>query len=510
MKKNLFKLATFATAMTLGMAAMTSCSDDVTMDEESAINVSSTNSQVSINRLGGYIDVPVKANGHWTAEVDMGAERRPWAAVMKKEGEGPTRLQVVVDPLSPRLQRHQRMADIIIKSDEGTQVVKLRQYVGLKDGETVSNAEGNEVFYDVWASKGLGAGFDPITGQQSSGMVLNIQGYEQLAKKNPILYKGLIRQTSNINARDEVQFVDTLEDNTVWLKAGGHLDVQWAKFKLGIDVIYDNTGKQINNVKTYNSLQKMVFLQASVDANPVRKIYSKDNTLTSEEALNMMSVGFSGQYLDIMDAYNEGDDELFEYQVENMLCAYGCVVVTGTELGGSLFISMKYDSLNISNSYTVGGKASLKLDLGSFKIGADANVDYSRTGTDIWTETHHHIQCAGGGTDELTQLTALLRSSKPTPEEANKAITDWKKSILSIVADGPDGSIISLDGKNGSKKDNTSIISFNYTPIWNLFPAKVAMKMKPLIVNYYKKMGKKTCIDLSNYGIQGIDFEESK
>ena len=35
------------------------------------------------------------------------------------------------------------------------------------------------------------------------------------------------------------------------------------------------------------------------------------------------------------------------------------------------------------------------------------------------------------------------------------------------------------------------------------------MKMKPLIVNYYKKMGKKTCIDLSKYGIQGIDFEES-
>ena len=507
MKKNYFKLAAFAAIMTMSMAGMTSCSDNENLSEASpAAVINDQLNEVSINRLGGYIDVPVMANGNWTAEVKSNT-KHAWACVTKKEGNGATRLQVIVDPLSPRLQIQERSAEIIIKSDEGEKVVRLRQYVGLKPGETAANDD-SEVFYDVWFSKGLGAGFDPITGTQTGAMILNMQGIQQLATENPTLYRGLVRQTSNVNARDEVELVDTLEDNTVQLKAGGHLDVQWSKFKLGIDINYDNTGMQLNNVKTYNTEQKMVFLKASVDASPVKNLYSKDATLQGELAMNMMSVGFRDHYINIMDAFNEKDDELFEYEVEDMIGHFGCVMVNSADLGGSLFISMKYDSLNIANAYTVGGKASGKLDLGSFQINASADVTYSRTGTDIWTQTHHYIACTGGGKDELASLTALLRQKQPAPEEANKAIVDWKKSILSIVENSSDGKVVTIDGKDGSKKDNTAIISFNFIPIWNLFPAKVAIKMKRAVQAYYQRLGKKTCIDLSNYGIAGVDCEE--
>jgi hypothetical protein len=76
------------------------------------------------------------------------------------------------------------------------------------------------------------------------------------------------------------------------------------------------------------------------------------------------------------------------------------------------------------------------------------------------------------------------------------------------VENSSDGKVVTIDGKDGSKKDNTAIISFNFIPIWNLFPAKVAIKMKRAVQAYYQKLGKKTCIDLSNYGIAGVDCEE--
>ena len=225
MKKNYFKLAAFAAIMTMSMAGMTSCSDNENLSEASpAAVINDQLNEVSINRLGGYIDVPVMANGNWTAEVKSNT-KHAWACVTMKEGSGATRLQVIVDPLSPRLQIQERSAEIIIKSDEGEKVVRLRQYVGLKPGETAANDD-SEVFYDVWFSKGLGAGFDPITGTQTGSMILNMQGIQKLATENPTLYRGLVRQTSNVNARDEVELVDKLENNEVQRKASSHLDVQ--------------------------------------------------------------------------------------------------------------------------------------------------------------------------------------------------------------------------------------------------------------------------------------------
>ena len=65
-----------------------------------------------------------------------------------------------------------------------------------------------------------------------------------------------------------------------------------------------------------------------------------------------------------------------------------------------------------------------------------------------------------------------LAEALAAAEEANKAIVDWKNSILSIVENTSDGKVITIDGKNGSQKDNTAVISFNFIPIWNLFPAQ--------------------------------------
>jgi len=50
---------------------------------------------------------------------------------------------------------------------------------------------------------------------------------------------------------------------------------------------------------------------------------------------------------------------------------------------------------------------------------------------------------------------------------------------------------------------NTTLIGFDYMPIWCVFPQKVATKMKLVITAFYK--GKKSLIDLSHFGIVGVE-----
>ena len=216
-----------------------------------------------------------------------------------------------------------------------------------------------------------------------------------------------------------------------------------------------------------------------------------------------MSVGFKSSYQDVIESFEDGDDELFEEAVNEMLMMYGPVIITDANLGGSLGISMRYDSLKVENKYTVGGKASGKLELGALTVGASADVKYSRSGLDIWKEIHHSIDCTGGSQEAVRELTSLLKQNEPDPEAVNAAMTMWVESICSLADNQKDANSVTIDGRDGTKKDNTALVSFDYKPIWTIFPLSVSKKMKPIVINCYK--GKKILVDLSHFGITGME-----
>jgi hypothetical protein len=54
-------------AMAIAAVTFTACSDDETSSSNFVINNGDT--EVTINRLGGSVEIPITANGEWTATI---------------------------------------------------------------------------------------------------------------------------------------------------------------------------------------------------------------------------------------------------------------------------------------------------------------------------------------------------------------------------------------------------------------------------------------------------------
>jgi hypothetical protein len=284
----------------------------------------------------------------------------------------------------------------------------------------------------------------------------------------------------------------------VRLKAGGHVDVKWSKFELGIDVTYDNDGQQLNNVKTYNTEQKIVFLESRLDPQFLTTALEDDPDFKGI-AGDIMSEGFKSAYKNILKYHKAGNEKLLRKATQMMLKSYGPVIVTKAELGGSLAVSMRYDSLYMANEYDIKGNAKGKLNLGMLEVNANAEVVYKRSGKDIWKNVHHCLRCTGGSDDAITNLVSLGQMIEPDPVAINAAVKTWAHSICSL-GQLTESNNFTIDGNNGSKKDNTDVIAFDYLPIWTIFPLEVAVDMEEIILDYYKD--KKLGINLSQFATE--------
>lgn len=488
----MIKVAAFVLAMTTA-AGFSSCSNDENINDDFIASVNNmTPSVVSVNRIDGIVEIPVNFDGKWTAEVKENEDELAWAGVKQSEGQGRGILTVRYDYFNPNLQQQERNAEIIIRCGEQTQTVRLRQYIGLNDGESACNQD-NEFYYDLWHNKGLGLGYNPETLNPVSS-IISINGILRASATNP-KYAEMVAQTSHADALSKIALIDTLQDNEVKLTASGHVDVKWTKFELGIDVKYDNTGKQLNNVKTYNTEQKIVFLESRLDPQFLTTALDNDPEFTGI-AGEIMSEGFKSAYKNIMKYHEAGNERLLKKAAQMLLKSYGPVIVTKAELGGSLGVSIRYDSLYMANKYDIKGSAKGKLNLGMLEVKADAEVIYGREGSDIWKNVQHFISCTGGGKDEITNLISLGQMEEPDPVAVNIAVKQWAQSIYSL-SEKTESSKVTIDGNNGSKQDNTDVVAFNYMPIWTIFPFEVAIDLEEIIMDYYKD--KKIGFNLSQF-----------
>lgn len=480
--KKIFMTALVAlTALTV-TTALTSCSDS---DNNSALVVNAGETSVSINRLGGSIEIPVKADGQWTAEVEEPTDGDvPFAECLVASGNGDYTLLLNVDYFNPLEQKQERTAKLIVRSGDKTQTINIRQYIGLKDGETAPNAETNpnsntSPYYDLWFNKGLGAGVDPLTGNLTSPVV-NIFGIKKAMADGAEEYGMLLRQTPHTNAANEVLRLDTLEQGEVGLEAHASISVSYLKFKLQINVDYKNTGKQLVNVKNYQAVQKLVFLDSYLDNMTISNQLFDDPKCNSGVTKNMFTVGFRGWYKRITQTTDKA--ERLEY-IKKLIQGYGPAYVVGAQLGGDLFCAMRYDSIMAVDSFSVGGKLAVELALGPVQIGADVSVDYMRNATNLWSSSHHYARCSGGDQKAITELAAIVNQIEPNPALVRQLGETWAHSIVSSNDDN----------------DNTALVSISYVPIWDLFPSDISNEIKAYVKEYYK--GKTLGIDLSLLGL---------
>ena len=444
---------------------LSSCSDS---DDTTSIIVNNGDKEACINRLGGNIDIPIESNGNWKASLDDVQGKLKWVGIKgAAEGKGSGSISLSVDYLNPKKQIQERTANLVLECDGKKEIVKLRQYIGLKEGESAEN-DNAQPFTDLWFNKGVGSGYNILTGEQTE-TIFNVEELKKYLAQN---------QT----AKDQIKVAlsDTLDEDTASLKVDCKLSVKYGTFKLNLNVNYDNKGYQLSNVKTYNSEQSVTFLSSNFKGMSTLR-HNLEKKVSGLE--DQVEVGFLDVYDLIVDSYKTGNKEEFKENVEYLYETIGPVVITGADLGGSIFFSMRYDSLAMEENFKVHGDLDAKLMLAGVTIQGGVAVDYAKKGMQIWNASQHFITASGGNSATLASLTKLMTEKKPNLNSIQAAADKWINSITSA----------------SDQTDNTSLINIRYQGIWNLFPFKMSKEMKEIAREYYKD--KKTCINLASIGI---------
>lgn len=444
---------------------LSSCSDS---DDTTSIIVNNGDKEACINRLGGNIDIPIESNGNWKASLDDIQGKLKWVGIKgAAEGKGSGSISLSVDYLNPKKQIQERTANLVLECDGKKEIVKLRQYIGLKEGESAEN-DNAQPFTDLWFNKGVGSGYNILTGEQTE-TVFNVEELKKYLAQN---------QT----AKDQIKVAlsDTLDEDTASLKVDCKLSVKYGTFKLNLNVNYDNKGYQLSNVKTYNSEQSVTFLSSNFKGMSTLR-HNLEKKVSGLE--DQVEVGFLDVYDLIVDSYKTGNKEEFKENVEYLYETIGPVVITGADLGGSIFFSMRYDSLAMEENFKVHGDLDAKLMLAGVTIQGGVAVDYAKKGMQIWNASQHFITASGGNSATLASLTKLMTEKEPNLNSIQAAADKWINSITSA----------------SDQTDNTSLINIRYQGIWNLFPFKMSKEMKEIAREYYKD--KKTCINLASIGI---------
>lgn len=447
---------------------LSSCSDS---DDTTSIIVNKGVKEACINRLGGNINIPIESNGNWKASLDDQGKLK-WVGIKgAAEGKGSGSISLSVDYLNPKKQIQERTANLVLECDGKKEIVKLRQYMGLEEGESAEN-DNNQPFTDLWFNKGIGSGYNILTGEQTE-TVFNVEALKKYL-------------TQNQTAKDQIKvaITDTLDEDTASLKVDCKLSVKYGTFKMNLNVNYDNKGYQLSNVKTYNSEQSVTFLSSDFKGMSTLRHNLEKNVSGLED---QVQVGFLDVYNSIVDSYNTGNKtgnkEEFKENVEYLYETIGPVVITGADLGGSIFFSMRYDSLAMEENFKVHGDLDATLALAAVTIKGGVAVDYAKKGMEIWNNSQHYITASGGNSATLASLTKLMTEKEPNLDVIQEAAGQWINSITSA----------------SDQTDNTSLINIRYQGIWNLFPYKMSREMKEIAREYYK--GKRTCINLASIGI---------
>lgn len=444
---------------------LSSCSDS---DDTTSIIVNNGDKEACINRLGGNIDIPIESNGNWKASLDDVQGKLKWVGIKGAvEGNGSGSISLSVDYLNPKKQIQERTANLVLECDGKKEIVKLRQYIGLKEGESAEN-DNAQPFTDLWFNKGVGSGYNILTGEQTE-TIFNVEELKKYLAQN---------QT----AKDQIKVAlsDTLDEDTASLKVDCKLSVKYGTFKLNLNVNYDNKGYQLSNVKTYNSEQSVTFLSSNFKGMSTLR-HNLEKKVSGLE--DQVEVGFLDVYDLIVDSYKTGNKEEFKENVEYLYETIGPVVITGADLGGSIFFSMRYDSLAMEENFKVHGDLDAKLMLAGVTIQGGVAVDYAKKGMQIWNASQHFLTASGGNSATLASLTKLMTEKEPNLNSIQAAADKWINSITSA----------------SDQTDNTSLINIRYQGIWNLFPFKMSKEMKEIAREYYKD--KKTCINLASIGI---------
>lgn len=489
MRKLYFPLMAAMTVM-----GFTACQDDV---ENITLQLGEEDGkEVSINRIGGMLEVPITTNGSWKASLPGDCD---WIALGDSIGNGNHVLEVFVDYSDPRFAEERRV-DLTVTAGEQTKTIRVRQYVGLTDGENTAYINDSVGFNDLYFTRGLGCGInispvsevDMVRNPLFSKTLLNI-----LATKDS-RYKDVIIESTDPRLIGRVGVRDTLATTPQGLDIDASINVAYGLFKLDIKGEYQMGHSHTKNNYKYDVSYEVPRVQASADVPTLRSLLN-DKDL----AMYAFTSGFLNDRKCIIEKLKQlTDDELDKLatgdptawessrKVRNINSAisllnddYGAAFVTSTRLGGSCTMSIECDTTALLDTTIVTGSIKTAIEVGLLTVKANVEASYSNISDSILRKAYYAFDIRGGSAETNKNLTQSLNLETTQINSAaiNKELGAWMGTIPTNLT-------------SEEAMLNMAVIDMGYRPIWNLFGEYYDVVRGWYLMKYKNK---KTIIDIS-------------
>lgn len=490
MRKLYFPLMAAMTVM-----GFTACQDDV---ENITLQLGEEDGkEVSINRIGGMLEVPITTNGSWKASLPGDCD---WIALGDSIGNGNHVLEVFVDYNDPRFAEERRV-DLTVTAGEQTKTIRVRQYVGLTDGENAAYINDSVGFNDLYLTRGIGSGIN-IAATKEIDMVrdplFSKATLNELVKKFPV-HKEIITETVDPQFIGKVGVRDSLSETSQHLDVKASINVSYALFKLDIHGEYQmGNFTDANNYK-FDVAYEVPRVMAAVDASSLEALAEEEETakyafssgfraarqkvITAIETAKLSDEEWRNLENGDVTAWNATTTNNIKRALKNLNNKFGAVYVSQARLGGSCTMHIECDTTAIQDTTIVSGKIKTAITVGLLQVDADISANYSQLATSVLRNGSYAFSIRGGSAQTNKDLTLSLGIDKSKINVAGitEELAKWTGTIPTELT-------------SNEAKQNMAVIDMGYMPIWGMFPFEYSDIIRAWYIMQYKD--KKTFVDL--------------
>ena len=454
-------------------------------------------SEVSINRLGGCISVPVQANGKWTASLPEDCD---WAGLGTNGGNSSGNIEIYVDYANPTYVKSDRSTQLTVTSGGDSRILRLRQYVGLSDGENAAYNDSTG-FSDLYMTRGLGQGVEiaPTSGSNLvKSSIFTKQSLDALARKNPS-YRNIITEETRPEIIGSAGPVEKYEDVVSSLDVKVTIDVSYKLFTLNVFGEYKMGNWNNTQNYAFDAGYQVPRVQATAQT-PDLEVLMDDDELASVA----FTPGFLKSRQGVIDAFDKAnlDDATLDLMADGDSAAwagaprgvksalsklnssYGPLYVAQATIGGDLTIHIECDTTSVMDTIIVSGKVATGIKNALLKLKVNVDVDYKNIANNVLKSGVYAFMVRGGSNSTQMAINNAMGMERAelNLDNIREGINLW---IESIPTD--------LNSEEAFKQ--LSAYKLGYAAVWGLFPDDISDVVRGYFVNYY--CDKKTTVDLS-------------
>lgn len=468
-----------ALCMTLSLLAG-GCADDTNL-KPAPVDEEIVTKGLKVNLLDDTYEVPVKAEGKWTASIGDGCK---WAHLVNSSGEGDGSLFIYV---STNYDGVLRKAPVSITGNAGTTTFDIVQDVTV-DGQPVSN-DGDAVYYAEMArSKGLGIGYDLVhpykKDMNGNTTTLNLKAGASVVNVSNIVrnhadkgyYMEQSRSAGNVDDFNGAMFENKHDSLGVTL----NVKISYGAFKFDLDGAFAGVENRITNSFHVQYSRDFPVFNASIDYRSIVanywRSYAADSTLRKDPSQGMLSEGFVYLVEQLSLAEDEGEEEEI---MDEIIDSYGTGVVASADFGGSVSLECYVDTTKVDEKMDIKGKISASFKAALFSINAEVEAQYLKTAAASLTNSEHHMSIRGGDSGSIAKVLDALSGISFTQrdvQELNNSLATW---------------VTSIQYDNNTKKNTVEILNADVIPIWSFVPNSLngknglSRKLRSYIRNRY-------------------------